>query len=85
MTTSIKQLRPYMLERADLIAVVLEEELRYDIAEILEIVRDDMIWMEKQMYRRHGPRPRAPSTSNKHVPLRVLREAAWDHPHLPQH
>ena len=87
MTTSIKQLRPYILDHADILAVVLEDEaqMRPDHVEMLEIVRDALIWSEKQMYRRHGPRPRAPSTSRKDVPLRVLREAAWDNPRLPQH
>lgn len=87
MTTSIKQLRPYILDHADILAVVLEDEatMRPDHVEMLEIVRDAMIWSEKQLYRRHGPRPRAPSTSRKGVPYSVLRKAAWDNPHLPQH
>jgi len=77
MTTSIKQLRPYILDHADILAVVLEDEaqMRPDHVEMLEIVRDALIWSEKQMYRRHGPPTGRPQSSSK----RTMRRRSSSH------
>lgn len=86
MTTETWVLRDHLLELADVLAVVLEDHLRDDQAEIIDIVRLRIIWVESQMYRRQGIRPRAP---NKSPPITAelrqrMRVDALAHPELTQ-
>lgn len=76
MTTETWVLRDHLLELADVLAVVLEDHLRDDQAEIIDIVRLRIIWVESQMYRRQGIRPRAPNKSPR-SPLSCGSECAW--------
>jgi hypothetical protein len=87
MTVSLKQLRPYMLDNAEVLAVVLEEKLRPDIVEAIDFVRGEMIWMEKHMWRRKGIRPRCPTVSRPVTDVldETLKAYALAHPNEPQH
>jgi hypothetical protein len=87
MTVSIQQLRPYMLDIADMFLVYLEDKrLPADAVEFIDFVRYELIWIEKQLYRRKGIRPRAPSKSPPMtLELRMrLRRDALAHPELTQ-
>ena len=64
----------------------MKEQLRPDIADIIDIVYTELLWFEKHMHRRKGIRPRAP---NKSPPMTLelrwrLRRDALAHPELTQ-
>ena len=87
MTISQTQMRPYLLDIAEMLAVYLEDEkLRSDQAEFIDFVRTELIWFEKHMYRRKGIRPRAPTQSQPMTDVldHTLRAYALSHPNLTQ-
>jgi hypothetical protein len=87
MTISQTQMRPYLLDIADMFLVYLEDKrLPPDAVEFIDFVRCELIWFEKHMHRRKGIRPRAPTSSRRitEVLNHQLYMYALNHPKMTQ-